>query len=278
MKRSVRDLIGYPVEAQDGKVGKVRDVLFGDRHWRVRFLDVDSRRGLHAYLRHRYEAGFGEGNPTRFLIERDVLGEPTLGIDRRTIGLRLKRSEVEERPSLTETQPVEEKYESEFRRFFRRTLAEETGFSGTYGSAGYLPTLAAYDHSDEDLHEHLRRMDAIAGEHMHSAKAVLGYRVRSAEETLGSVADLIVSVETWTIDALVLTTHRGFPSRKYLLPMESVIRFDWARSGVEVSEGSEMLCDELRYWAYDPVNRDEKGNDYDYYGRPCLKAMMTELY
>ena len=28
-------MIGYPIEATDGLVGKVKDVLFDDRHWRL---------------------------------------------------------------------------------------------------------------------------------------------------------------------------------------------------------------------------------------------------
>ena len=42
MLRSVKDMIGYPIEATDGVVGKVKYVLFDDRHWRLRYVVVDT--------------------------------------------------------------------------------------------------------------------------------------------------------------------------------------------------------------------------------------------
>ena len=46
MLRSVKDMIGYPIEATDGVVGKVKYVLFDDRHWRLRYVVVDTGTGL----------------------------------------------------------------------------------------------------------------------------------------------------------------------------------------------------------------------------------------
>lgn len=42
MLRSVKGMIGYPIEATDGVVGKVKDALFDDRHWRLRYDVVDT--------------------------------------------------------------------------------------------------------------------------------------------------------------------------------------------------------------------------------------------
>jgi hypothetical protein len=38
MLRSVAQHIGYRLEAADGRVGRVRDVLFDDRRWQIRYL------------------------------------------------------------------------------------------------------------------------------------------------------------------------------------------------------------------------------------------------
>ena len=40
--RSIKDLISYPIDAVDGKVGKVEDALFDDRYWRLRYVVADT--------------------------------------------------------------------------------------------------------------------------------------------------------------------------------------------------------------------------------------------
>ena len=42
MLRSIKNLIGYPLDAVDGKIGKVKDALFDDRHWRLRYIVADT--------------------------------------------------------------------------------------------------------------------------------------------------------------------------------------------------------------------------------------------
>ena len=40
--RSIKDLIGYPIDAVDGKVGKVEDAFFDDWYWRLRYVVADT--------------------------------------------------------------------------------------------------------------------------------------------------------------------------------------------------------------------------------------------
>ena len=42
MLRSVKDMIGDTNEAADGVAGKVKDALFEDRYWRLRYVAVDT--------------------------------------------------------------------------------------------------------------------------------------------------------------------------------------------------------------------------------------------
>ena len=279
MLRSIKDLIGYPVVALDGKAGKVVDVLFGDRHWRVRFLDVETRTGFHFNL-HYLSSETGESvTATRFLVTPDMLGEPKMGMNRRMLPLNLKRDDLRNCLSFAQKRPIEEQYEAEFHRFFRHGIYDDRPLVGSLsGIFGYTPPVTAYEHSDKEVEEHLKRMKEIAGEHMHSAKAVLRYQARGSEESLGDVTDLILDVSDWTIVYFVLDTHHGIPSRKYLLSMDHVTELNWTQTSLGTKLTAADLEGQRRFWPYEPVNHDANNHDFDYYGKPCLKDLMEEIY
>lgn len=42
MPRSIQDFLDQPIDAIDSRIGKVRDALFDDRYWRLRYLVADT--------------------------------------------------------------------------------------------------------------------------------------------------------------------------------------------------------------------------------------------
>lgn len=278
MLRSIKDLFGYPVMAVDGKAGKVKDILFGDRNWRMRYLDVETRTGLHLNLRYLSEPDGEDAKVTRRLLEPKDLQTLQLGLDRRVIPTTLKVDEVERREGFGAHLPAEELYEMEFRKFFRHALYDERPFFSSLGHASYLPPLSAYDHTEKEIKQHLDKMSEIAGEHLHSARAVIGYHVAGKDCNLGIIGDLIMNVEDWKVEYLVLDTRHGIPSRKYLIEMTETMRLDWSSSTLEIGLTENDLLNRRRYWVYDPVNVDETERTYDYLGKPCLGSLMEEVY
>lgn len=279
MLRSIRDLIGYPVYASDGKAGKVVDVLFGDRHWRMRYLDVETRIGFHLNLRYLSSDTY-EDKTTRFLLAPEKLEPLRLGLDRRVVMLRIAKDEIRQNPSFAEKQPMEEQYETEFRKFFRHGIYDDRPpVIATATMMSYVPPASAYDHNAEELEAHLKRMKEIGGEHMHSAKAVIGYQVRGENEILGFVGDVLLSVDSWSIPSLVMHTKHGIPAKKYLIGMDKVTGLSWSDSSVDVTLTKTDLENLPLYSPHDPVNEDPDGEHrYDYCGRPCLTELMEEIY
>ncbi|MDQ8204436.1 PRC-barrel domain-containing protein [Pelagicoccus sp. SDUM812003] len=280
MLRSLKDVIGYPLMATDGKAGKVKDVLFGDRHWRVRYLDVDTRSGFHLKLRRIWDDEADSGGTSRVLVPSERLGEPTMGLDRRQFPVNMSSEEISCCPHHEELQPVEEKYQSEFRRFFRRNLYQEQPFATPFTAMGsYLPMGFEYEPTEIEYLEHQKRMKEIAGEHLHSAKAIFGYQVQGQdEEALGTVSDLIMEVDRWVVAYAVVTLMHSFPHRKYLVKLSEVRDLDWASSSMKLDLTKDQVMEGRRYWAYDSVNCDEDGHEYDYFGRPRLGVLMEETY
>ncbi|MBC2607647.1 PRC-barrel domain-containing protein [Pelagicoccus albus] len=277
MLRSIKDIFGYPVKAVDGKAGKVKDILFGDRNWRVRYVDVETRHGLRLNLRYLSEEEPMD-SVTRRLVKAEDLQPLGLGDDRKGVPTRLTCDEVSKCDGFGSHLTAEQQYEMEFRRFYRHAIYDERPLFGSFGYAGYIPSVSAYDHTEKEVREHLDRMSELAGEHLHSARGVIGYHVVGTDENLGVVGDLIVDTDTWQIKYMVLDTRHGLPSRKYLFEMAGAMTIDWPSSSVQVDSTVADLVSLRRYWVHDPVNHDDSEMEYDYSGNPCFKNLLDEVF
>lgn len=281
MHRSVKDLIGSRVVARDGKAGRVADVLFGDRRWRMRYLDVETKPLFRFNIRYLSEDDHDAARPSRVLIAPEGLEEPRLGPDRRDFPARLSRDEVKACPSFASQPPAEEQYEREFRRYFRHGIYDmKPSVLTPSGPIGYRLPDSAYEHDVAELREHVRRIKEIAQEHAHSAKAVIGYDVvGSGGERLGVVSDLILNTRAWAIEYLVLDTRVGLRSRKHLIQIDAIAELDWSRSAVRVSLGAEEVGSYPQFIPAAPVNHDDaRGRDFDYYGKPCEPLAWPMFY
>ena len=88
------DLVGYAIEATDGKIGSVEDFLFGDRHWMIRWAVIDT----------------GDWLPGRsVLLPPSQLVRPDP--DRRVLKIALTRAQVEHSPGISTDPPVERQHE-----------------------------------------------------------------------------------------------------------------------------------------------------------------------
>lgn len=96
MKRSLDELIGYSLKARDGEKGKVKNFLFDDRSWMIRYLEAE----LGNFLAEK-----------RVLIPRMFLGEPEWGDRHFPIELSVER--IKDSPDLNFDMPVSRKYEQE---------------------------------------------------------------------------------------------------------------------------------------------------------------------
>src|ERR1041384_2923229 len=89
MERSVKQLRGAQIVAQDGEIGRVDDLLFDDESWVVRYLVVDT-------------GGWLTGR--RVLLS--PLSFQSINWEDRSIAVNLSRAQVEKGPDLSADQPV----------------------------------------------------------------------------------------------------------------------------------------------------------------------------
>lgn len=76
--------------------------------------------------------------------------------------------------------------------------------------------------------------------HLRSSRLISGYKIYSDDGEIGRISDLLIDVENWTIDQIVLKTN-GFLGRKELrIPISQVNEINWEESSIFVSLDDEV--------------------------------------
>lgn len=161
-----REMFGVPVEAADGRVGTLYDVLFDDQSWKVRHLVVDTTRDFHG---------------RQVLLESQSVDH--VDWRERNVQLRLSHDEVSRAPSVDTDLPVA-----------LREAAEPTQVlvSEAYWAGDLDPS------ADSGGDPHLRSARLLAGLHIHCRDGRLGHvEDFVVDDSTWSVGYLVVDTRNW---------------------------------------------------------------------------------
>lgn len=115
----------------------------------------------------------------------------------------------------------------------------------------------------------------LPGTHLRSMREVLGYRIHSADGEVGSVEDFIIEDTLWVVHHAVIALN-GLPLRSILLSPESFRSLSWASKAAWVNLSLHEIKKSLQFDPWAPVNYDDVGRLYDYYGRPVCPPPPVE--
>ena len=101
MLRSMKDIQGYVLGAQDGEIGRCSDFLFDDKDWAVRYIVADTKKWLPG---------------RKVLISPISIGDAD-GVSQ-TLNVGLTKEQIENSPPLETNAPVSRRYEVAFNKFF----------------------------------------------------------------------------------------------------------------------------------------------------------------
>ena len=139
MLRSIKDLISYPIDAVDGKVGKVEDALFDDRYWRLRYVVADTGTWLPG---------------KKVLLSPAHLKALETGWVGNSFPTDLSKSQIEDSPDLKTDAPVLHQYEEEYAKYYQLPMYWADPYM--YGSATgptYVPQ-QSQEKSEADRQAH----------------------------------------------------------------------------------------------------------------------------
>ena len=203
MLLSVNRLLGFTLEARDGRIGKVDDFYFDDCVWRVRYL----------------VAGTGG-----WLSRKEVLISPAAlecpRLDEKSFPVKLTKDQVRDSPETDTDKPVSRQMEEAMSLYYgwpSYWSMEPFALAAVPGMAATAPAEA---------------VGAPAGNpHLRSVRESVGYEIRASdhEAEVGEVADFVVDDDDWTVRYLVARASAEEGAREFVLNPWWTREIDWAQ-------------------------------------------------
>ncbi len=215
---------GYAIEASDGRLGTVRDFLFEDANWIVRWLVVDTGNWL---------------SGRKVLLPLAALGQPDPA--RREFPVKLTRQQVKESPGIDTDQPVSRRMEAHVYDHYECDPYWGGGPHFRPGvTAPFIEPLVQSKSKPraQDLAETQR---GLGDPHLRSIAVVTGYHIHATDGEIGHVEDLLLNDVGWSIRYVVVNTQNWWPRKKVLIPPRSVQEIDWAGKLMRLAVTRQMV-------------------------------------
>jgi hypothetical protein len=213
MQRRLSAFKDYTIEAPDGKVGYVCDILVNDDDWKLRWFVINAGSWL-----------FGR----QLLIRPEALGRPD--IRQRAFPVTLTKAEVQANPDISSDQPV-------FRQMEQNLSPYDSYGSmwsvGDYNSFAFGSSDGMTPNTMARQHQH----DAPAGDpHLRSMGQVVGYHIHALDGDVGHLDDFLVDDETWQIEYAIVDTKNWGSGKHVLVPATEVKSVDWAGRYIQIDQ------------------------------------------
>ena len=203
MKRNINSLIGYSIEATDGKIGEVEDFYFDDETWKIRYFIVKT------------------GN---WLSGRKVLISPVALTKKKwsneLIPVNLTKEQIQNSPDIDTDKPVSRQQEAMLNQHhFWENYWGSGSYGGEMGIGNSRPIRIKAIDRDPAEDVHLRSMVQVGG-----------YAIYASDGEIGHVADFIIDDQTWQLSDLVVDTHNWIGGKKVLIEVShihSISFIDW---------------------------------------------------
>jgi hypothetical protein len=250
MLRSLKEITGYTLQAEDGEIGSCNDFLIEDRTWTVRYMVADTRKWLPG---------------RRVLVSPISLGSPDW--KSRSFPVRLTREQIKEAPGLDEHAPATREYEIWLHKHFGWPYYWSG--SGLWASAVHPRALYVAPSIREKQQSDLGDEGPdIKHPHLHAASEVLGYDILASDGEIGHVSDFILDEDEWSVRAAVAATRNWLPGKHVLVPVSRLDEVDWSEERLEVRMTREEIKKGPEYDPHKPINVELEARVYDFEGRP----------
>lgn len=239
MLHRIAELKGYPLKARDGEIGRVKELLFDDQQWIVRYLVVDTGTWLTGH---------------RVLISPYAV---TAGIQE-AIPVNLTRKQVEDSPFPEADLPVSRQFEARYYAYY--------GWPMYWQGPHVWGATAVPVHGPIDPVEP-SDTDQEGDPHLRSSREVTDYHIQAQDGEIGHLEDLIIDDKNWSIRYLLVDTRNWWPGKKVLIPPSWASNISWQESKVFVDLDRRSIKEAPEYDSTQIVSRDYEEKLFRHYNR-----------
>lgn len=243
MRHSLKKLKNFTLQARDGDKGKVKNFLFDDEIWVVRYVEAD----LGNFFTEK-----------RVLIPRMHLGTPLWNDKHFPVNLSVQQ--IKDSPGLEYDLPVSRQYESQLLQYYQlqpywpEAVAGYAGRESLLGT-GYPFSTPRRTGAEEEVQTNLRSFSEVSG-----------YYIKATDDQFGHIEDLIIDDESWQILFVVIDTKNLTPwSKEVVLPIELLEEISYPDKEVRINLPKEEIKNSPEYDSSDDWNVNYENEVYGFY-------------
>ena len=235
-------LTDFQIEATDGAIGTVDDLLIDDHDWVVRWLVVDAGSWL---------------TSRKVLLPPSSLGKPDLATGHFPVAL--TKQQVKDSPDIDVDQPVSRQMEDRvYSHFGWEPYWIAPWPAMPVGAGGVPPPSSAPAESDRP-----------AGDpHLRSVRHVSGYNLHATDDDIGHVEEFLVEDGSWTVRYMIVDTRNWLPGKKVLISPRWISGVNWADRTVSVDVDRQAVKDSPEFDPDRPLDRPYEESLHRHYQRP----------
>lgn len=261
MLHAAKDIKGLGLEARDGRIGHVDDLLFDDEDWTVRYLVVSTGSWL---------------SGRRALISPYSLGRPDWVAG--TIQVELTLEQIRNAPGEETDLPVSRQQESRLIDYYGYPYYWRGPY--VWGGAAY-PYFPPMSHAPEEqvlaAGEPRRTSRGVDREeegdaHLRSMAEVRGYHVHAVDGDIGHIEDFLIDQDDWSIRYLAIDTRNWLPGRHVAVPADWARDIRWSERRVTFARSREEIRNAPEYSGIGYVTPEYSRNLDDYYAETGRNA------
>jgi uncharacterized protein YrrD len=243
----LQGLLGSPITAPDGEIGRIEDVYFDDCRWVARYLVVDT-------------GGWLSGR--KVLISAISVGSIDWG--RNLVHVGLNRQQVKASPAIDTDKLASRQLEGDFLDYYGHPY---------YWSGPSLWGMASHPVSPVGLISQATNAPGTHGEtptaaHLRSVRHVTGHDLQATDDPIGCVEDFLLDDTGWAIRYLVVDARNWLPGRHVVIPPQWIKGVDWVERVVNVDVARDNVQAAPEYHSAQDFSRRHETDFYRHYQRP----------
>jgi uncharacterized protein YrrD len=210
MLLAISALKGYAIEASDGSIGTVADILFDDQTWKLRWFVVETGSWL---------------SGRKVLLHPSAIRRPDY--DRSELSVALTKAQVEAGPPLGEHEPVSQQMESRPYDYYEWDPYWGSAYFRSGAMASPLGTPPLFETATQSV---ARESIPLEEEdpHLRSSGAVIGYHMHATDGAIGHVENFLIDDVGWEVRYLIVDTRNFWPGAHVLMAPFAVTSIDWS--------------------------------------------------
>lgn len=250
MLRSIKNIHGFNIKADDGEIGKVDGFLFDDHTWTIRYLVADTGTWLADNL---------------ILISPLLVEKPDW--NKKLITVKLTKEQVENSPKIENDEPVSRQHEIDLASYYNWPGYWTGTMEPSLGVIQPYPVFASNKIKKEVAE--MEKKEEQGDPNLRSTNEVISYNIHATDGDIGHVEDFLVEDDNWIFRYLVVDTHNWLPGgKRVIISINWIKEILWPNLQVKVNLSKEGIKNSPEYDPSIPIDREYETKLHEHYNKP----------